>query len=180
MSKSEEPATGCCGGFNEQRKQYGITCTFTIFAALNICMIYVGAKAVHSCPVEPMVPNYLIVAGSLSMSLLMVRLIVARLLVPYLEQSQEITRDQETLEASQVREKALVGTWFLSLLTIYDSFASIFSTCWLIVGSIYVYGVSPDFYDRNSPNHCDYHAYMFAFVVITIGYISLALSILAA
>lgn len=88
--------------------------------------------------------------------------------------------DQDGLEASQVREKALVGTWFLSVLTIYDSFASVFSTVWLVVGSIYVYGVSPDFHHRDSHNYCDYNAYMFAFVVITIGYISLGLSILAA
>ncbi|TRY78900.1 hypothetical protein TCAL_01703 [Tigriopus californicus] len=180
MSGSDSPSSGCCSGINTQRKQYGITCTFAVFAALNGIMMYMGIQAIHICPAERMVPNYLIVAGSLSLSLLLVRLVVSHLLIPYLEQSQSPLMDQDGLEASQVREKALVGTWFLSVLTIYDSFASVFSTIWLVVGSIYVYGVSPDFQHRDSPKYCDYNAYMFAFVVITIGYISLGLSILAA
>jgi hypothetical protein len=54
------------------------------------------------------------------------------------------------------------------------------STCWLIAGSYYVYGASPTYDDATKPTYCDYDAYMFAFIVITIGYISLCLSVVAA
>ena len=64
-------------------------------------------------------------------------------------------------------------------LRIYDSLASVFSTCWLIAGSVYVYGANPTYDDPHKDSFCDYSAYMFAFVVITIGYVSLALSVLA-
>ena len=45
---------------DDWRKKSGITCTFAIFAALNVAMVWVGADAVGACPVEKMVPNYLI------------------------------------------------------------------------------------------------------------------------
>jgi hypothetical protein len=34
--------------------------SFIIFAALNIAMVWIGADAVDECPVQKMVPNYLI------------------------------------------------------------------------------------------------------------------------
>ena len=82
------------------------------------------------------------------------------------------------------------------LIKVFDSLASIFSTCWMIVGSVYVYGkfsevkygkftseseeatetdpILPD------PDYCDSTTFIFAFTVITIGYISLGFSILLA
>lgn len=48
------------------------------------------------------------------------------------------------------------------------------------MGSVYVYGSSPQYSDPRADDYCDEGAYMFAFVVITIGYVSLFLSILAA
>ena len=80
------------------------------------------------------------------------------------------------------------------LIKVFDSLASIFSTCWMIVGSAYVYGKwtvvtwNPDAIDSDvksddaiaMKNYCDYTTYMFAFVVITIGYVSLFFSLLGA
>ena len=76
---------------------------------------------------------------------------------------------------------------------VFDSVASIFSTCWMIVGSFYVYGSwtivkwvegatgdSTNGVTGVDSTYCDYGTYMFAFIVITIGYISLCLSVLAA
>lgn len=48
------------GCMNDWRKQSGITCSFLVFSALNIGMMVVGIQAVHKCPVQPMIPNYLI------------------------------------------------------------------------------------------------------------------------
>jgi len=41
-------------------KTSGITCSFVIFALLNISMVWVGADALDECNVERMVPIYLI------------------------------------------------------------------------------------------------------------------------
>ena len=68
------------------------------------------------------------------------------------------------------------------MLRTFDSVASIFSTCWLIVGAVNVYSTYEDVehHDKLDPQYCDYTAYTFAFIVITIGFISLVLSIIAA
>ena len=48
------------GDVNDCRKKSGLTCSFVVFAALNVAMMVVGIKAVDSCPVDQMIPNYLI------------------------------------------------------------------------------------------------------------------------
>ena len=42
------------------RKKSGLSCSFFIFAALNLAMVIVGGDAAYLCPVQPMVPVYLI------------------------------------------------------------------------------------------------------------------------
>ena len=54
-----EASRGLCA-LNDYRKKSGLTCSFIIFAALNIAMVAVGGTAVHACPAEHMVPVYLI------------------------------------------------------------------------------------------------------------------------
>ncbi len=45
---------------DDWRKKSGVTCSFVIFAALNIAMVWVGADAINQCPIQKMVPTYLI------------------------------------------------------------------------------------------------------------------------
>ena len=45
---------------NDWRKQSGLTCSFVIFAALNIVFMYMGITNLHRCPAERMVPIYLV------------------------------------------------------------------------------------------------------------------------
>ena len=45
---------------DDWRKKSGVTCSFVIFAALNIAMVWIGADAINQCPIEPMVPTYLV------------------------------------------------------------------------------------------------------------------------
>ena len=43
----------------------------------------------------------------------------------------------------------------------YDSVGSIFSTGWLIAGSVYVYGAAPTYDDPGLDSYCEYSAYMY-------------------
>ena len=99
----------------------------------------------------------------------MVRLIVSHVLMPQLINKSE---------AGGPEDFPLVR-YLVHGLKVFDTLASVFSTCWLIAGSIYVYRAHVSYYVGQS-NFCNYGTYVFAFVVITIGYISLCLSVLAA
>jgi len=61
MSK-EEPSgpLACLGEMNDCRKRSGLTCSFVLFAALNLAMLVVGMRTRDDCPEEPMIPTYLI------------------------------------------------------------------------------------------------------------------------
>ena len=59
---SEAAKKDCFGlmALNDCRKNSGFTCSFMIFAALNIAMMTIGVQNLHSCPISYMIPVYLI------------------------------------------------------------------------------------------------------------------------
>ena len=48
------------GAMEDWRKKSGLSCSFFIFAALNLAMVIVGGDAVYLCKIQPMIPIYLI------------------------------------------------------------------------------------------------------------------------
>ena len=48
------------GAMEDWRKKSGLSCSFIIFAALNLAMVIVGGDAVYLCKIQPMIPIYLI------------------------------------------------------------------------------------------------------------------------
>ena len=122
---------------------------------------------------------FLLVAGSTSLALLVARLVVARVLIPKFNKIESVGQTSETKKSnSETMDMAI------KFLRTFDTVASVFSTLWLLIGSYFVYScydkVIHDEKDKDSDNFCDYTAYLFAFIVITIGFVSLALSIIAA
>merc|ERR1712038_501332 len=167
------------GAMEDWRKKSGLSCSFIIFAALNLAMVIVGGDAVYLCKIQPMIPIYLIVAGSTSLALLVARLVVARVLIPKFNKIESVGQTSETKKSnSETMDMAI------KFLRTFDTVASVFSTLWLLIGSYFVYScydkVIHDEKEKDSDNFCDYTAYLFAFIVITIGFVSLALSIIAA
>ena len=126
--------------------------------------------------------KFLSVAGSTSLILLIVRLLVSHFLIPRIN---SIEPDRENqLQLNEKPSAGVQATMQLTykLLRVFDSVASIFSTCWLIVGAYYVYSTyeTVTHHVFEDENYCEYTAYTFAFIVITIGFISLVLSLIAA
>ena len=122
---------------------------------------------------------FFLVAGSTSLALLVARLVVARVLIPKFNKIESVGQTSETKKSnSETMDMAI------KFLRTFDTVASVFSTLWLLIGSYFVYScydkVIHDEKDKDSDNFCDYTAYLFAFIVITIGFVSLALSIIAA
>jgi len=199
---SEAAKKDCFGlmALNDFRKNSGFTCSFMIFAALNIAMMIIGVQNLHNCPISYMIPVYLIVAGTTSLLLLFGRLLLSHVIIPQLMTDNRVgAANEESNIAKQGNsegDKKNLSLALYKLIKVFDSLASIFSTCWMIVGSVYVYGkfsqVSYDEYTSDSeevteanplvhnPNYCDSTTLIFAFTVITIGYISLGFSILLA
>jgi hypothetical protein len=128
------------------------------------------------------------VAGSTSLALLIARLLVSKVLIPRINNKVETIEvnpspDSGLKTKSKLEQEAAGMELTIRLLKTFDSLASIFSTCWLIVGSYYVYSTY-EYVTHHSgldnQTFCNYTAYTFAFIVITIGFISLGLSIIAA
>ena len=48
------------GSIDNWRKKSGLSCSFVIFATLNIAMVAVGADTLNQCTVDHMIPVYLV------------------------------------------------------------------------------------------------------------------------
>ena len=60
MSKDKENSWFGLGTIDDWRKKSGLSCSFFIFAALNIAMVAVGADSIHDCAIAYMIPVYLV------------------------------------------------------------------------------------------------------------------------
>ena len=107
----------------------------------------------------------------------MTRLVVSRVLLPKFNKI-----DSGTVPADSGSKTAERMDLIIKLVKAFDTVASVFSTLWLIIGGYFVYGcydiVQFDSENLNS-KYCDSTAYYFAFGVITLGCISLVLSVIS-
>ena len=104
---------------NDFRKKSGFTCSFLIFAALNLAMLIIGAENLDECPITHMIPvyligkqfrisdimfvlnrklqkiqlrkqkyyNFILVAGTTSLLLLVSRLFLSHIIIPQLQKA---------------------------------------------------------------------------------------------
>ena len=59
-ANNSSSSSGGMGAMEDWRKKSGLSCSFFIFAALNLAMVIVGGDAVYLCKIQPMIPIYLI------------------------------------------------------------------------------------------------------------------------
>ena len=154
-----------------RRPKYNMTLNFTVFKN------HPESLMIESC-------FFVSVAGSTSLILLVVRLLVSHCLIPQINKidSLNIEGGGQNQDKQPPKQVQITMQLAIKLLRTFDSLASIFSTCWLIVGACYVYSTYEivTHHVLEDDNYCEYTAYTFAFIVITIGFISLVLSMIAA
>jgi len=168
------------------RKKSTIMVSLLIAAAIIFCMAMIIVGALHAdrsfsdalssnrtldmkaqkylstlrsgCPGQPIIPWYLIIAGSITIIFLVIRILILRLCT-----NQEVTACD------------------LTYLVIYDIIMLIITVIWLAVGTHYV----ADLYLRknysiHNPNQdtCDFGIYWYSFAIIILGWITVCLCLI--
>ncbi|XP_053190884.1 transmembrane protein 272-like [Scomber japonicus] len=118
-----------------------------IWWMVMIAAIGVGAAHINACPVQPFVPIYLSVLGAASII------------------SLTLTYSQRMSESGIIY--ILISTCM--------SFLHIFTFCWIIAGSYWVYTVYPPNYTPGT-RYCQKTTFQFAFVLTTLVWVIMALS----
>ncbi|KAK6753001.1 hypothetical protein RB195_012546 [Necator americanus] len=119
---------------------------FSLLLAVGVLEILIGAMNIGSCPIRPLIPIWLVVAGSVSS----LRNITGILLSVW---------DDKSGRIAAVRE-LLIGIF------------AAFWIIWLILGSYWTYGIYNDVvYDEGKQNYCDQLTYKFTFGIITLTYV---------
>ena len=117
-------------------------------------VVFLGAKYKDECPVENMIPIYLIVGGS------------AGLLSTFCACAVESVEYREARSPSQSVSPYWHVIKQLSRLVLLPLFA------WFIAGNVWIYKTyEPNYTDPKSPHFCHKTLYLFAFWVITSCYI---------
>ncbi|XP_035536706.1 transmembrane protein 272-like [Morone saxatilis] len=118
-----------------------------IWWMVMIAAIYLGATHLGSCPLQPNIPIYLIVLGAGS---------IVSLCMTY---TRSIMKD---------------GCIYI-LTSVCTAFLHILSFCWFIAGTVWVYPIYPPNYTPGAAPYCQKTTYLFAFVVTTLVWATMAL-----
>ncbi|CAF0897128.1 unnamed protein product [Brachionus calyciflorus] len=127
--------------------------------AYPIAMIVMGSTNLNKCTIEPKIPVWLIVSGSVSifMAILIILSVIA----------------QVTLKK--------VDTVIVSIISLIVGIVGMFQFAWFITGNVWVYSKNGlvDYNDTQSASYCDQSLYLFTFWTINVAYIFMGIAILA-
>ncbi|GMT19674.1 hypothetical protein PFISCL1PPCAC_10971, partial [Pristionchus fissidentatus] len=130
----------------------GLVC-LAISNIFSILIIVLGALNVDNCPVQPMIPIYLIVSGALA--------IVSSALRYYV--------NWKTMQARPDKYEQP------TLISVFVGISGLFGIVWLILGMVWTFGANPG-YETASPRYCDYWTYMVSYVSFLVLFALLAAS----
>ncbi|XP_057563194.1 transmembrane protein 272 [Hippopotamus amphibius kiboko] len=145
-----------------------LLCTFLV---LPLCMAFTGMKFLEDCPVQPLIPLYLLVGGiigALKVSLLLHDSTSMRRLL-----SKAVVIDDDDGNEYPWRQNA--HKYYVHLLL------SLFLLLWFILGNYWVFSVYlPDFIPpfQQPRDYCDKTLYLFAVGVLVLGHTVLGLLVL--
>ncbi|KAJ7370662.1 hypothetical protein OS493_030776 [Desmophyllum pertusum] len=112
---------------------------------LQIAMIVIGAKYKDECPVEDMIPIYLIVAGSAAL--------FSNCCTCGITYKQRGNQEEQSVNPLQIVVQFFLFAWF-------------------ICGNVWIYkNYEPNYTDPESPDYCHKTLYLFAFWVTNSYYI---------
>merc|ERR1712018_44250 len=119
------------------------------------------------CTAEPRIPFYLVVAGILTIILLVVRLVFQKC----------CQKCGEPGDGSKFCNSLNFLASF-SCITIYDILALVTTVIWLIVGTVWTFNIydTVDFDNTNSSNYCPKVLYRFTYGTVITGWIFVVLA----
>ncbi|KAK2816045.1 hypothetical protein Q7C36_022316 [Tachysurus vachellii] len=123
--------------------------------ALPVAQLVIGVLYREACPLQPLIPIYLLVSGAFSLVLVVL----------------------SCLPCTQEEENG--GGAISTLCTTWNSLITLFLFCWFIAGNVWVYSIYEPSYDHHMLAYCDKTLYLFAFWTITLVYIIIGLIIVA-
>ncbi|XP_020145865.2 transmembrane protein 272 [Microcebus murinus] len=147
-------------------------CALFAFLALPLAMAFTGMKFLEDCPIQPLIPLYLLVGGivgTLKVSLLLYDSTRMRRL---LSKAVVIDDDDDDDEYPWRRN---VHKYYIHLIL------SLFLFLWFILGNYWVFSVYlPDFIPpfQQPQGYCDKILYLFAVGVLALSHTALALLVL--
>jgi hypothetical protein len=144
-----------------------ITVILIILMAIPVTMIVTGGYFIDECPVEKMIPIWLIVFGGLAivknLSTLFQR-------IKSIKQSSDKVVTNGGHSSSGSSSSSPSSNITSTLLSVFDSFLTLFLFIWFICGNIWVYSnyKVQQWQDReNQETYCNGLCYLYAFVSIT-------------
>ncbi|XP_038055453.1 transmembrane protein 272-like [Patiria miniata] len=161
QSTSSNPALFAGKSTNIVCKSAAVTISMLVSLALPIAMIVMASVYGSACPAERMIPIYLNVAGSVSISKLLCDLIGRASRQHY------VGRGDCTEEEYDKQKCTIFWNWYSRIL-------GLFLFAWFIAGNVWVYRLYAPSNDPLSSNYCAAPLYYFAFWQITATYIFIA------
>ncbi|UJR28134.1 hypothetical protein I4U23_009391 [Adineta vaga] len=139
---------------------YGATALLALLTVFQVILFFIGVKYLNDCPVQPNLPVYLLVAGSMGL--------VRLLNLLWKQFRRRRLRKLEGVELDQEEETEDNGSGFT------DAVLNLFLLAWFIVGQFWTWrSFMPNFEFglENPEKYCHKNVYIFALVHIALVYV---------
>jgi len=125
---------------------------------IPLLMLIIGARNIDNCPINSLIPVYLIVGGALTLFLVPISAVVGYCI-------------------KSVSHETGAGACLHFLLALFFTLLGVFSFAWFICGNVWVFRAHEPSYDpKDHSEYCDELTYKFSFWVIILTYICSMLS----
>ncbi|CAL4130133.1 unnamed protein product [Meganyctiphanes norvegica] len=131
-NSSSKGTTSLCGS-SESYALGSRICYYLVVMAVYITMVVIGVVHWYDCPINTLIPPYLVVGG----------LCGAAMAVHWMWRL----------------SKGTSGSFEMFMFVLY----AFFHIVWFLLGSLWIYGVHPDYEHKYSPNFCQKTLYSFSF-----------------
>ncbi|AWO97569.1 Hypothetical protein SMAX5B_001488 [Scophthalmus maximus] len=124
---------------------------------IPVVQIAIGSVYLHDCPVQRLIPIYLIVSGVFGMLLAVLSCLPCA---------------QEPKDGTSNRLSCVCMAW--------NSLTAFFLFCWFIAGNVWIYSIYEPNYNQTATDagpYCNRTLYLFAFWITTLAYILLGLAL---
>jgi hypothetical protein len=120
----------------------------------TLITLTVGATNLLACPIEPRIPIYLVVLGSINLVSVCLTIVASFLHI-------------------KEKDDNIIGFFYVTLSAIIIIIFQLFNFIWLILGTVWLFSVfsQVEYTDMNNPNYCQQKIYQYTLASIILQYI---------
>jgi len=120
----------------------------------TLITLVIGCSNVSACPIEPRIPIYLVVSGTINLASILFTIVASFLHI-------------------KEKDDNIIGFFYVTFSALIIIIFQLFNFIWLLLGTVWLFSVfsQVEYENMNEKNYCQGHLYQYTLVSIILQYI---------